>query len=148
MQIDGGESLNNVLLTGMTNREDLPDEDLLRPGQLEAHVEISLPDEHGRLQILQIHTNKMKENSFLAPDVNLQELAAQTRNYTGAELEVVVRRAVSYALTRRLSLGDLTKPVEHKNIMVTMFDFLRALEEVAPAFGVSIDVFERFRYCS
>lgn len=45
-----------------------------RPGRLEVQVEISLPDENGRLQILQIHTNKMKENSFLAPDVNLQEL--------------------------------------------------------------------------
>jgi len=45
-----------------------------RPGRLEVQVEISLPDENGRVQILQIHTNKMKENSFLAPDVNLQEL--------------------------------------------------------------------------
>ena len=45
-----------------------------RPGRLEVQVEISLPDENGRLQIIQIHTNKMKESSFLAPDVNLQEL--------------------------------------------------------------------------
>lgn len=45
-----------------------------RPGRLEVQIEISLPDENGRLQILQIHTNKMKESSFLAPDVNLQEL--------------------------------------------------------------------------
>lgn len=45
-----------------------------RPGRLEVQVEISLPDENGRLQILQIHTNKMKESSFLAHDVNLQEL--------------------------------------------------------------------------
>lgn len=47
---------------------------ICRPGRLEVQVEISLPDENGRLQILQIHTNKMKENSFLAADVNLQEL--------------------------------------------------------------------------
>ncbi|KAF7141560.1 hypothetical protein RHSIM_Rhsim06G0198500 [Rhododendron simsii] len=73
-KIDGVESLNNVLLIGMTNRKDLLDEALLRPGRLEVQVEISLPDENGRLQILQIHTNKMKENSFLAPDVNLHEL--------------------------------------------------------------------------
>ena len=45
-----------------------------RPGRLEVQIEISLPDENGRIQILQIHTNKMKESSFLAPDVNLQEL--------------------------------------------------------------------------
>ena len=45
-----------------------------RPGRLEVHIEINLPDENGRLQILQIHTNKMKENSFLSPDINLHEL--------------------------------------------------------------------------
>lgn len=45
-----------------------------RPGRLEVQVEISLPDEAGRLQILEIHTTKMKENSFLAPDVNLAVL--------------------------------------------------------------------------
>ncbi len=47
---------------------------IYRPGRLEVQIEISIPDENGRLQILQIHTNKMKESSFLAPDVNLQEL--------------------------------------------------------------------------
>ena len=47
---------------------------IFRPGRLEVQVEISLPDENGRLQILQIHTSKMKESSFIAPDVNLEEL--------------------------------------------------------------------------
>ncbi|KAK7362852.1 hypothetical protein VNO77_04976 [Canavalia gladiata] len=144
-KIDGVESLNNVLLIGMTNRKDMLDEALLRPGRLEVQVEISLPDENGRLQILQIHTNKMKENSFLAPDVNLQELAARTKNYSGAELEGVVKSAVSYALNRQLSLDDLTKPVEEENIKVTMNDFLNALQEVIPAFGASTDDLERCR---
>ncbi|GKV52523.1 hypothetical protein SLEP1_g59101, partial [Rubroshorea leprosula] len=117
-KIDGVESLNNVLLIGMTNRKDLLDEALLRPGRLEVQVEISLPDENGRLQILQIHTNKMKENSFLAPDVNLQELAARTKNYSGAELEGVVKSAVSFALNRQLSMDDLTKPVDEESIKV------------------------------
>ncbi|XP_020225776.1 vesicle-fusing ATPase [Cajanus cajan] len=144
-KIDGVESLNNVLLIGMTNRKDMLDEALLRPGRLEVQVEISLPDESGRLQILQIHTNKMKENSFLAPDVNLQELAARTKNYSGAELEGVVKSAVSYALNRQLSLDDLSKPVEEENIKVTMDDFLNALHEVIPAFGASTDDLERCR---
>ncbi|KAK2436751.1 cell division cycle protein [Trifolium repens] len=144
-KIDGVESLNNVLLIGMTNRKDMLDEALLRPGRLEVQVEISLPDENGRLQILQIHTNKMKENSFLAHDVNLQELAARTKNYSGAELEGVVKSAVSYALNRQLSLEDLTKPVEEENIKVTMEDFLNALHEVIPAFGASTDDLERCR---
>ncbi|XP_059435961.1 vesicle-fusing ATPase [Corylus avellana] len=144
-KIDGVESLNNVLLIGMTNRKDLLDEALLRPGRLEVQIEISLPDENGRLQILQIHTNKMKENSFLAPDVNLQELAARTKNYSGAELEGVVKSAVSYALNRQLSMDDLTKPVDEESIKVTMDDFLNALHEIIPAFGASTDDLERCR---
>ncbi|KAJ6852830.1 vesicle-fusing ATPase-like [Iris pallida] len=144
-KIDGVESLNNVLLIGMTNRKDLLDEALLRPGRLEVHVEINLPDEHGRLQILQIHTNKMKENSFLAADVNLQELAARTKNYSGAELEGVVKSAVSYALNRQISMDDLTKPLDEESIKVTMDDFLNALQEIVPAFGASTDDLERCR---
>ncbi|KAI3887783.1 hypothetical protein MKX03_018630, partial [Papaver bracteatum] len=144
-KIDGVEALNNVLLIGMTNRKDLLDEALLRPGRLEVQVEISLPDENGRLQILQIHTNKMKENSFLAPDINLQELAARTKNFSGAELEGVVKSAVSYALNRQLSLDDLTKTVDEESIKVTMDDFLHALQEIIPAFGASTDNLERCR---
>ncbi|KAL6184996.1 hypothetical protein ACLB2K_041131 [Fragaria x ananassa] len=144
-KIDGVESLNNVLLIGMTNRKDLIDEALLRPGRLEVQIEISLPNENGRIQILQIHSNKMKESSFLAPDVNLQELAARTKNYSGAELEGVVKSAVSFALNRQLSLDDLTKPVDEESIKVTMDDFLRALHEIVPAFGASTDDLERCR---
>ncbi|CAE6182417.1 unnamed protein product [Arabidopsis arenosa] len=136
-KIDGVEALNNVLLIGMTNRKDMLDEALLRPGRLEVHIEIGLPDDAGRLEILQIHTKMMKENSFLSPDVNLQELAAQTKNYSGAELEGVVKSATSYALNRHLSMEDLTKPVDEENIKVTMEDFLQALREVKPAFGAS-----------
>ncbi|GAB2229919.1 hypothetical protein Droror1_Dr00014175 [Drosera rotundifolia] len=144
-KIDGVESLNNVLLIGMTNRRDLLDEALLRPGRLEVQVEISLPDEAGRLQILEIHTNKMKENSFLAPDVNLAELAARTKNYSGAELEGVVKSAVSFALNRQLSVDDLTKHVDEENIKVGMDDFLNALQEVKSAFGASTDDLQRCR---
>ncbi|KAL3740109.1 hypothetical protein ACJRO7_021398 [Eucalyptus globulus] len=144
-KIDGVESLNNASLIGMTNRKDLLDEALLRPGRLEVQVEISLPDENGRLQIFQIHTNEMKENSFLAPDVNLSMLAARTMNYSGAEIEGVVKSAVSYALNRQLSLYDLTKPVDEESIKVTMGDFLNALKEIVPAFGASTDDLERCR---
>ncbi|KAM0954533.1 putative vesicle-fusing ATPase [Dioscorea sansibarensis] len=144
-KIDGVESLNNVLLIGMTNRKDLLDEALLRPGRLEVHVEINLPDENGRLQILQIHTNKMKENSFLAADVSLEELAARTKNYSGAELEGVVKSAVSFALNRQISMDDLTKPLDEESIKVTMDDFLHALEEIIPAFGASTDDLARCR---
>ncbi|KAM3405422.1 hypothetical protein ACQJBY_008106 [Aegilops geniculata] len=144
-KIDGVEALNNVLLIGMTNRKDLLDEALLRPGRLEVHIEINLPDENGRLQILQIHTSKMRESSFLSPDVNLQELAARTKNYSGAELEGVVKSAVSFALNRQISMDDLTKPLDEESIKVTMEDFVNGLHEITPAFGASTDDLERCR---
>ncbi|KAL3740113.1 hypothetical protein ACJRO7_021402 [Eucalyptus globulus] len=138
-KIDSVESLNNVLLIGTTDRKDILDEALLRPGRLEVQVEISLPDENDRLQIFQIHTNKMKENYFLAPDVSLSELAARTKNYSGAEIEGVVKSAMSYALNRQSSLDD------EESIKVTMDDFLNALREIVTAFGASTDDLERCR---
>ncbi|KAI3434093.1 uncharacterized protein J3R85_006889 [Psidium guajava] len=88
---------------------------------------------------------KMKENSFLATDVSLEELAARSKNYSGAEIEGVVKCAVSYALHRQLSLDDLTKPVDEESIKVTMDDFLNALQEIVPAFGASTDDLEKCR---
>ena len=72
--------------------------------------------------------------------------AARTKNYSGAELEGVVKSAVSFALNRQLSLDDLTKPVDEESIKVTMDDFLRALHEIVPAFGASTDDLKRCRY--
>jgi len=69
--MDGVESLNNILIIGMTNRKDMIDEAILRPGRLEIHLEIGLPDERGRLQIFEIHTKNMKKNNLLANDVDL-----------------------------------------------------------------------------
>ena len=70
-KIDGVDSLNNVLVIGMTNRLEMIDEAMLRPGRLEVHLEIGLPDEAGRLQILQIHTKQMAKHGLLADDVDL-----------------------------------------------------------------------------
>lgn len=75
------------------------------------------------------------------------DAAARTKNYSGAELEGVVKSAVSYALNRQLDMDDLSKPVDEENIKVTMGDFLNALHEVVPAFGASTDDLERCRYC-
>merc|ERR1712159_530647 len=70
-KIDGVDALNNILLIGMTNRKDMLDEAILRPGRLEVHIEIGLPDEAGRAQILSIHTARMRKANYLAKDVNL-----------------------------------------------------------------------------
>ena len=61
---------------------------------------LGLPDEEGRVQILEIHTAKMREHKLVAPDVDLAELAIQTKNFTGAEIEGLVRAAQSTAMNR------------------------------------------------
>lgn len=142
-KIDGVNALNNILVIGMTNRKDMIDEALLRPGRLEVHVEISLPDEHGRQQILQIHTGKMRDNRMLAHDVNLESLASQTKNYSGAEIEGLCKSAAAFALNRHVDHRDLQKQVDASGMMVTMEDFQRALVEVQPAFGMGRDDFAR-----
>lgn len=128
-KIDGVESLNNILVIGMTNRLDLIDDALLRPGRFEIHIEISLPDEKGRLEILKIHTNKMQKNCFMHKEIDLELIANRARNYTGAEITALVKSAASFALERSRN----TK----KAVLIDMSDFQRALEETVPAFGVS-----------
>lgn len=102
--MDGVDQLNNILLIGMTNRIDMIDEALLRPGRLEVHMEISLPDQNGRLQILTIHTAKMRENNVMDRDVDLAELAGQTKNFSGAEIGGLVKSATSFAFNRHVKV--------------------------------------------
>lgn len=144
-KIDGVDALNNILLIGMTNRRDMLDEALLRPGRLEVQIEIGLPDQYGRHQILKIHTNKMLQNSFLARDVALERLAELTKNFSGAEIEGLVKDAVAYALNRQVDFEDLHKPLDEENIKVTMSDFEHALEEVKPAFGAATEALQLYR---
>jgi SpoVK/Ycf46/Vps4 family AAA+-type ATPase/alkylhydroperoxidase family enzyme len=98
-QIDGLNRQNNLLVIGVTNRRDLLDEALLRPGRLEIHLEVGLPDEMGRLQILQIHTRDLYSSQMIDEEgVDLQALAKMTIGFTGAEIEGLVRMAVAFSL--------------------------------------------------
>lgn len=134
-KIDGVDSLNNVLIMGMTNRKDLIDPALLRPGRFEVHIEIGLPDEAGRVQILNIHTAKMRENNILSSNVSIAELASRTKNFTGAEIEGLVKSAASFSFERQVDVNNLKK-VDPNNLKVEKVDFDRALQEVHPAFGL------------
>ncbi|CAH7687321.1 P-loop containing nucleoside triphosphate hydrolase protein [Phakopsora pachyrhizi] len=137
-KMDGVDQLNNILIIGMTNRLDMIDEALLRPGRLEVHMEISLPDEKGRLQILNIHTSKMRTNNVMANDVKLEELAALTKNFSGAELSGLVKSATSFAFNRHIKVGTTAGVGDDLDQMqVNIDDFLNALDEVKPAFGVA-----------
>lgn len=132
--IDGPESLNNILLIGMTNRLDMLDEALLRPGRFEVQIEIGLPDEKGRNDILKIHTKKMNESGHLESNVDLEEIAGITKNFTGAELECVVKNAVSYAIAKELDPSNLNS-AKDINPIVTQIDLIKSATEIKPQFG-------------
>ncbi|KPM34026.1 Vesicular-fusion protein sec18 [Neonectria ditissima] len=137
-KLDGVDQLNNILLIGMTNRKDMIDDALLRPGRLEVHLEISLPDEQGRLEILKIHTAKMRENGLLHPDVDVAELAGLTKNFSGAELNGLVKAAASFAFSRHTEVGQLAAVKQDvASMKINREDFMNALTEVRPAYGVS-----------
>ena len=143
-KLDGVDQLNNILVIGMTNRMDMIDDALLRPGRLEQHVEISLPDEKGRVQILNIHTAKMRSNNNLDQDVDLEELARRTKNFSGAEISGLVRAATSYALSRHVKVGTVAGVADDvDSITVNRDDFEHAFDDVQPAFGVSGDEMQR-----
>ncbi|XP_061666701.1 vesicle-fusing ATPase-like isoform X1 [Syngnathoides biaculeatus] len=139
-KMDGVEQLNNILVIGMTNRPDLIDEALLRPGRLEVKMEIGLPDEKGRVQILNIHTAKMRQFKLLASDVDVKELAVETKNFSGAELEGLVRAAQSTAMNRHIKASN-TVEVDidtAEKLQVSRLDFMASLNnDIKPAFGTN-----------
>jgi len=146
-KIDGVNQLNNILIIGMTNRLDMIDDALTRPGRLEVKIEIGLPKEQGRSQILNIHTQKMKSNGKLSKDVDLNELAKLTKNFSGAELSGLVRASQAGALNRLVKAGKTVEidPDAAEKLMITRADFLYSLEnDVKPAFGASQEKLQDF----
>ncbi|XP_023322671.1 vesicle-fusing ATPase 1 [Eurytemora carolleeae] len=144
-KIDGVDQLNNILVIGMTNRKDMIDDALLRPGRLEVQVEIGLPKEDGRLEILNIHTGTMRKNEKLAADVDLLELSKVTKNFSGAEIEGLVRAAQSCALNRlvRASSKVEVDSAAAEKLSVCRADFMHALEnDIKPAFGSAQELLE------
>ena len=103
-EMDGLEELQSVVVIGATNRPNLIDPALLRPGRFDELVYVGVPDAAGRERILEIQTEKMP----LAADVDLRSIAGQTERYTGADLEDVVRRAGLIALRQSLDTREVT----------------------------------------
>ncbi|KAH9907702.1 P-loop containing nucleoside triphosphate hydrolase protein [Xylariomycetidae sp. FL2044] len=135
-KLDGPRTANNFLFIGMTNRKDMMDDALLRPGRIEVHVEISLPDDAGRMQILNIHTSPLRKHNRLGDDVNLDELIQKTKNYSGAEIQGLVKSATSHAFNRHTKVEDASLIGDVENIQVFQADFKKALEDIQPSFGV------------
>jgi transitional endoplasmic reticulum ATPase len=118
----------NVAVVAATNRKDSLDDALLRPGRLEAHVEVPNPDEEARRAIIHVHTAETP----LADDVDLDEIAAETDGYSGADLTAVAREATMRAVERVAgAYGDDAN--DHADeITVTREDFEAAVGAVSP----------------
>lgn len=112
-EIDGFRPLDRVKIIAATNRIDILDPAILRPGRLDRIIEVPLPDFNGRIEIFRIHTRRMK----LAENIDFQELARMTNGFTGAEIKAVVTEAGYNA-------------IRDNRRQVTMNDFLKAIEKV------------------
>ncbi len=138
-ELDGIEDMEDVVVIATSNRPDLIDSALLRPGRLDRHVHVPAPDVEARREIFDVHTR----HKPLADDVDLDELARRTEDYSGADIEAVTREA-SMAATREFisSVSDGLDLDGLKETTVTMEDFEHALSQVTP----SIDDETRERY--
>lgn len=131
--MDGLESRGKVVVIGATNRPDALDPALRRPGRFDREIEIGIPDEKGRLEILEIHTRGMP----LTEEVNLSSIARVTHGFVGADLEAVCREAAMKSLRNvlpEINLEESKIPMETLNkIKIKPQDFETALKEVQPS---------------
>ena len=131
--MDGLESRGKVVVIGATNRPDALDPALRRPGRFDREIEIGIPDQFGRSEILEIHTRGMP----LTQDVNLESIAKITHGFVGADLEAVCREGAMRSLRRvlpEINLEESKIPIETLNkIKITWEDFENALKDVQPS---------------
>src|SRR5215218_11417562 len=131
--MDGIGSRGKLVVIGATNRQDALDPALRRPGRFDREIEIGIPDQEGRFDILQIHTRGMP----LTEDVNLESFAKITHGFVGADLEALSKEAAMRSLRRILPEINLEQPkipVEILNkIKITKQDFDEALRDVQPS---------------
>ena len=123
-EIDGLEELNNVLIVGATNRLDIVDEALLRPGRFDRIIKVPNPDEKGRRHIFEIHT----KSKPLASDVQISEIVKLTDDFSGAEIAAVANRAAISALKIYVN----GKSSNFKEIKITQKDLIDAVDRVKP----------------
>ena len=123
-EIDGLEELHNVLIIGATNRLDIVDDALLRPGRFDRIIKVPNPDEKGRQHIFEIHTKKKP----LESDVKISEIVKLTDDFSGAEIAAVTNRAAITALKRYV--GNKSKNV--KEIKISQQDLIDAVGKVKP----------------
>ena len=117
-EIDGLQELNDVIVIGATNRPDILDPALLRPGRFDRIILTPIPDQKSRLKIFHIHTKSIP----LSKDVNLEILAEKTPDYVGSDIEALCREAVILALRK-----------DKETKQITMKNFNEALKKIKPS---------------
>ncbi|MFQ5762927.1 MAG: CDC48 family AAA ATPase [Candidatus Bathyarchaeia archaeon] len=125
-EMDGIISLENIVVVAASNRPDILDPAVLRPGRFDRLVFIPSPDEKSRKNIFRIYTAKMP----LTHDVDIDELAATTKGYSGADIQAVCREAGMSALRRNMAAKEVTKA-----------DFHEALAHVGPSLTPDLEKF-------
>lgn len=127
-EMDGVQNLKDVVIIGATNRADMLDPALLRPGRFDKLLHVPAPDEQSRFMILKVHTAKMP----LAQDVDLKKIAKQTDGYSGADIEGLCREAGMTALRENISADK-----------VTMQNFAQAITSIRPSLALKKKEFEQ-----
>ena len=117
-EMDGIVALEDIVVIAATNRPDIVDPAVLRPGRFDRLIYVPEPDEKSRLQIFKIYTKNMP----LAKDVGLSQLVAIAKNYSGADIEALCREAGMHALRRDVNAKE-----------VTMINFQEAIKSVGPS---------------
>ena len=123
-ELDGVEELKGVLMLGATNRQDMLDPAILRPGRFDQIVEIPLPDEPGRRQIFEVHLR----HKPLAPGIDIGKLAAATEEFSGAEIQGVCVAAALSAV-RRAVAAKIAKPEAAVVVLIEASDLEAELQE-------------------
>lgn len=141
-EMDGLEELRNVVIIAATNRPDIVDPALLRPGRFDRLLYVPPPDLEARKQIFKIHTRKTP----MMPDVNLDDLAKMTDGYTGADITSVANTAVMLALREHIMKSKSPEEARKtgKNVKVSRRHFQEALEKIKPISSQELQAYQRF----
>lgn len=139
-EMDGLEILTNVVVIGATNRPDIIDPALLRPGRFDRILYVPPPDRESRIQIIKIHTKKKP----LAEDFNIEDLADKTDGYTGADIASLSSAAVMLALREHITKYPDSKEAEKqaKDLKINMKHFDNAMKKIRPLSKQEVDMYK------
>jgi transitional endoplasmic reticulum ATPase len=127
-EMDGISELKDVIVIGATNRPDMVDPAILRPGRLEKLIYVRPPNEKERLEIFKVHTRNMS----LDKDVDLEKLAKMTEGYTGADIESICRKAGMKAIEEYIPNIKSIEDLENIDVKVKMKHFEEAIKSTKP----------------